>query len=117
MACAGMMGAGGVAVGAAGAHVGGGDLARTASDFLLIHAAVVTAGSAVALGTARASALLPVALTLLTGGTILFGGELSLAGLADWRPWPSAAPFGGICLVAGWLVLTASAARSGLRRG
>lgn len=117
MACAGLMGAGGVAVGAAGAHAGGGDLARTASDLLLIHAAVVTAGSAAALGIARTSALLPVALTLLTGGTILFGGELSLAGLADWRPWPSAAPFGGICLMAGWLVLTASAAWSGRRRG
>ena len=117
MACAGLMGAAGVAIGAAGAHVGGGDLARPASDFLLIHAAAVTAGSAVALGNARRSALLAVALTLLTGGAILFGGALALAGLVDWRPWPSAAPFGGMCLIAGWLVLATSAARAALQRG
>ncbi len=117
IACAGVMGAAGVALGAAGAHVGRGDLARPASDFLLIHAAAVAAGSAVALGSARRPALLAVALTLLTVGAVLFGGALALSGLADWRPWPSAAPFGGMCLIVGWLVLAVSAVRMGLQRG
>lgn len=113
---AGLMGASGVAVGAAGAHVGGGDLARTSSEFLLIHAAAVAAGSGAGLTLGRTSASLVAALGLLTVGGILFGGELGCAALLDWRPLPLAAPTGGLCLIAGWLCLSFSAAALGLRR-
>lgn len=102
---AGLMGAAGVAVGAAGAHGGGGDLARTASEFLLIHAAAVVAAAGVALAARRTSGLLVAAMGLLTVGAILFGGELAVAALLDWRPVPLAAPAGGLCLIAGWIVL------------
>lgn len=104
MGLAGLMGAAGVLVAAAGSHIGGGDLARTSSEFLMIHAVAVIAAGAVALG--RPSALLGIAMGLLTVGAILFGGELALAGLADWRPLPLAAPTGGMCLIAGWLALS-----------
>ena len=116
MAWAGLLGAAGVGVGAAGAHAGGGDLTRIASNFLLIHAAALVAGSGAALAVPRRSRLLPVALALIAAGTPLFGGELALAGLRDWRPVPMAAPAGGLCLVAGWLILAASALRLGMRR-
>ncbi len=114
MAVAGLMGAAGVVVAAAGAHEGGGDLARTASEFLMIHAVAVVAAGAIALG--RPSAPLGIAMGLLTVGAILFGGELALAALADWRPLPLAAPTGGLCLIAGWLTLALSCLTLALRR-
>lgn len=116
MAWAGLLGAAGVGVGAAGAHAGGGDLTRIASDMLMIHAAALLAGSGAALAVPRGSRLLPAALALIAVGALLFGGELALAGLRDWRPVPMAAPAGGLCLIAGWLVLAAAALRLGARR-
>ena len=104
-ACAGLMGAAGVGIGAAAAHLGGSDLARTASEFLLIHAAAVVGASGVALALPRVSALLIAGLALLVVGAVLFGGELALAGLWELRPLPLAAPTGGLCLIAGWLAL------------
>ena len=114
MALAGLMGAAGVLVAAAGTHGGGGDLARTASEFLMIHAVAVIAAGAAALR--RPLVLLAVAMGLLTVGGILFGGELALAALADWRPLPLAAPGGGMCLIAGWLTLAAACLVLALRR-
>ena len=113
---AGLLGASGVAVGAAGAHVGGGDLARTASEFLMVHAAAVLAGSAAAMALPRASALLVAALGLLTVGAALFGGELAVAALLDRRPLPLAAPTGGLCLIAGWLCLSVAAIAAAAKR-
>ena len=117
LAWGGLLGAAGVGVGAAGAHAGGGDLTRIASTFLLIHAAVLVAGSAIGLAVPGASRLLPLALALIALGAPLFGGELALAGLRDWRPLPWAAPAGGLCLIAGWLVLAGAALRLPTRRG
>ncbi len=114
--CSGLLGAAGVMVGAAGTHRGGGDLTRISSEFLLIHAAVVLAGSAVAFVQGRTSALWVAVLGLLTVGAVLFGGELALAGLLDWRPLPLAAPTGGLCLIAGWLLMAVAALAFGLRR-
>ena len=96
---------------------GAASLARTASEFLLLHAAAVVAGSGVALAIGRTSSLLVAALGLLTLGAALFGGELALAGLAAWRPLPLAAPTGGLCMIAGWLGLAVWAASAGLRAG
>ena len=117
VAAAGLMGAAGVGVGAAAAHGGGNDLARTASEFLLLHAAAVVAGSGVALAVGRTSSLFVAALGLLAVGAVLFGGELALAGLAAWRPLPLAAPTGGLVMSAGWLALAVAALRVGRRAG
>ncbi len=116
LACAGLIGAAGVGVGAAGAHSGGGDLTRIASDFLLIHASVLVGGGAVVLSVPRPSIVWACALFLLAIGVVLFGGELALAGLYEWRPLPLAAPAGGLCLIAGWLLLALAAGLTGLRR-
>ena len=97
---------------AAGAHGGGGDLARTSADFLMIHAGVVLAASVLAALRHGADVLLGTALGLMTVGSILFSGELALASLAGWRPIPLAAPVGGSCLILGWLALTAFAIRA-----
>ncbi len=123
---AGLMGAAGVAVGAAGAHLEaaagiagghGAQLAGTASSFLTIHAAAVTAGAGAALATRRTTPLLVAALGLLVVGAVLFGGDLALLGLFDRHPVPLAAPAGGLCLIAGWLCLSVSAAAHGFERG
>ncbi len=123
---AGLMGAAGVAVGAAGAHLEaaagaagghGAQLAGTASSFLTIHAAAVTAGVGAALASRRTPALLAAALGLLVVGAVLFGGDLALLGLLDLHPVPLAAPVGGLCLIAGWLCLSVFAVAHGLKRG
>ncbi|MGI3900231.1 MAG: DUF423 domain-containing protein [Janthinobacterium lividum] len=114
--CSGLLGAVGVIVGAAGTHRGGGELTRISSEFLLIHAAVILAGSAMALVLGRTSGLWVAALGLLTVGAILFSGELALAGFLDWRPFPLAAPTGGLCLIAGWMLMAVAALLIGLRR-
>jgi uncharacterized membrane protein YgdD (TMEM256/DUF423 family) len=121
MGAAGVLGAAGVAVGAAGAHLDvagrhGADLARTASTFLMIHAAAVLAGSGVALIVGRGVRLVTAGLTLLVVGAVLFGGDLALLGLFDWHPVPSAAPTGGLFLIAGWLCLSAWAVTLALPR-
>ena len=113
---AGLLGAAGVGIGAAGAHMGGGDLARTSSDFLLLHAAAEAAACGIALALPRVSMALVAAMALLLIGSALFGGGLALAGLADWRPLPLAAPIGGMCLIAGWLMLAVAALTLSVRR-
>ena len=110
--CSGLMGGAGVVTAAAGSHTGGGELARTAADFLMIHAAVILAASVLAALRQGVDLLLGLALAFMTIGSILFSGELALAGLAGWRPIPLAAPLGGSCLILGWLLLTVFAIRA-----
>ncbi|MDB5572730.1 MAG: putative uncharacterized small rane protein [Hyphomicrobiales bacterium] len=105
LAFAGLMGAGGVALAAAGAHMGGDNLA-TASTFLLVHAAAVTG----ALARPRPGRALLAAAALLALGAALFGGDLALRALAGVKLFAMAAPLGGIVMILGWLGLAAAAA-------
>ena len=116
LACSGLLGGVGVATAAAAAHLGGGDLARTAADVLMIHAVGILAGSVLAVVRRGTDVVLGLALGLMTLGSILFGGELALAGLAAWRPLPEAAPVGGSCLILGWLAVTVFGVRLCLDR-
>ena len=102
VAVAGLMGASGVAIAAASTHAGGGELGRTAADFLLIDAAVIVA---LGLGTAglRARAWRSAAERARWGGG---GGRRAAA----------AAPLGGIGLIAGWLLLIPAAILEFMRR-
>ena len=111
-ACSGVLGGAGVIVAAAGTHLAGGDLARIAADFLMIHAAVILAASVLAALRQGTDVLLGWALGFLTVGSVLFSGELALASLAGLRPIPLAAPVGGSCLILGWLALTGFALRA-----
>ncbi len=103
-ALAGLYGAGGVALAAAGAHLGGsGALATTAAYFLLFHAAALVGLCTAAAGSRKAVPLMAAA-SLIALGILLFSGHLALHALADRVPIPFAAPLGGSVTILGWLV-------------
>jgi len=109
IALAGVMGAAGVILLAAGAHAAPGAGLDSAGQVLLFHAAAV-----VALASALHQGLLfrPLALAGaigLVGGAALFSGDIALRALAGHRLFPMAAPSGGIILIASWLTVTAAA--------
>ena len=107
LACvAGLIGAAGVAAGAAAAHKTGGGGLETATHYALFHAPAI-----LALALTRSNdAWFLIAATLLAIGTALFSGDLAIRALAGIRPLPLAAPAGGICLIAGWLMTALAAA-------
>jgi uncharacterized membrane protein YgdD (TMEM256/DUF423 family) len=109
MAIAGLMGLSGILIAAAGAHLGGGDLARLSADFLLIHAAVILALCGPSDGRTLASRLFLGSAGLVAAGTCLFSADLALAGLADRHPFAAAAPIGGLCLALGWFGIVVAA--------
>jgi uncharacterized membrane protein YgdD (TMEM256/DUF423 family) len=106
VAAAGLMGAAGVALAAAGAHAAGADLLNPASNMLLFHAAAVLA---LAVGSVP-RILLMVGGGLLVLGAALFSGDLALRALAGVKLFAMAAPSGGVLLIGGWLSIVAIAA-------
>jgi len=100
---AGLAGAAGVALAAAGTH--GADLAAlaTPAHFLIMHAAAALAAVAVALRASRPRLLLTAALIMLVGVT-LFTGDIAMRTLLQERLFPMAAPVGGTTMIIGWLV-------------
>jgi uncharacterized membrane protein YgdD (TMEM256/DUF423 family) len=107
------VGAAGVAIAALAAHSGGGELARLASEFLMIHAAALIAVSAHA---ARAPRALLFAGFALAAGVLLFAGDLTSLAFAGSRLFPFAAPIGGSLMIASWLALAVVFAAGLLRR-
>jgi uncharacterized membrane protein YgdD (TMEM256/DUF423 family) len=101
---AGLAGAAGVALAAAGAH--GTDLsALTPPAYLLVmHAAAAAAIVALATRAAHPGAFLLAGLVLLIGVS-LFSGDIALRTLNGARLFPMAAPTGGTTMIAGWIVL------------
>jgi uncharacterized membrane protein YgdD (TMEM256/DUF423 family) len=117
-ALAGLLGATGVGVAAAAAHLGGGQLLETAATFLMIHAAAVL--GILTLGqraSRRITAVFVVAALLLVAGMVLFCGDFALRALAGRALFPMAAPSGGILLIAGWLAAATAAALAATSRG
>ena len=110
IALAGLMGAAGVvllAAGAHGPHAGAG--LDSAGQMLLFHAAAVI-GVAVALH--QGLLFRPLALAAAIGlvvGAALFSGDIALKALAGHRLFPMAAPTGGFISIASWLGLAAAA--------
>jgi uncharacterized membrane protein YgdD (TMEM256/DUF423 family) len=109
LAVACLFGAAGVALQAAGTHMASAQ-ATTAGQFLLVHAPVLLAGTAL-----RRQGLLrdPVAawvLSLLACGVALFAADLARRGLAGAALFPYAAPAGGGLMLVGWLALAVTAA-------
>jgi uncharacterized membrane protein YgdD (TMEM256/DUF423 family) len=105
IAVAGLMGAGGIALAAASAHVAPGAGLDSAAYMLLFHAAAVLGG--VALLQQR---LLwrPAGLSVLIAwvlGAALFSGDIAMRALTAHRLFPMAAPSGGVILIAAWLAL------------
>ncbi|SDA73678.1 DUF423 domain-containing protein [Mesorhizobium qingshengii] len=100
---AGLSGAAGVALSAAAAHLGGA-FVGTAASFLLMHAPVFLATGL--LGTNR---ILRIGSLVLLVGLLLFCGDLLARDFLGSRLFPLSAPIGGTLLIAGWLVIAASA--------
>jgi uncharacterized membrane protein YgdD (TMEM256/DUF423 family) len=100
---AGALGSAGVALSAAAAHAGGGNIA-TAANFLLFHAPAF-----LALGLLGAGKVLRAGGWILLVGVLLFSGDLLARHYLGDRLFPMAAPAGGTLMILGWLVIAASA--------
>ncbi len=102
LAC--LMGAAGVAVAALAAHADGGDMAKTASLFLVLHAAALLGLSAhTRIGEGSKGQL--IAGFALAAGAILFSGDLAGHAFFGARLFPYAAPIGGSLMILSWLAL------------
>jgi uncharacterized membrane protein YgdD (TMEM256/DUF423 family) len=101
---AGLAGAAGVGLAAAGAH--GNDMASLTSPayFLLMHATAAAAIVALATRAAHPGAFLLTAFVLLIGVT-LFSGDIAVRTLWQVKLFPMAAPAGGVIMIGGWLLL------------
>jgi uncharacterized membrane protein YgdD (TMEM256/DUF423 family) len=108
IALAGVMGAAGVILLAAGAHAAPGSGLDSAGQMLLFHAAAVIALASALQGLLFRPLALAGAIGFVVGAT-LFSGDIALRALAGHRLFPMAAPSGGIILIASWLAVTAAA--------
>ncbi len=109
IAVAGLMGAAGVVLLAAGAHAAPGTGLDNAGQMLLFHAAaVVAAASALHQGLFFRPLGIAAAIGLVIGAS-LFSGDIAMRALAGHRLFPMAAPSGGVILIASWLALAVAA--------
>ena len=109
IALAGLMGAAGIALTAAGAHGKPGTGLDNAGYLLLIHAAAVIAVTVAARG---GLLLRPVGLAALCGfivGAALFAADLTARAYLGGRLFPYAAPTGGTIMILSWLTLAVAA--------
>jgi uncharacterized membrane protein YgdD (TMEM256/DUF423 family) len=98
----GLCGAAGVALSAAAAHQGGGNLA-TAAAMLLAHAPAF-----LAVGLLGGSRLLRVGAAILLAGLLVFSFDLLCRQYLGGRLFPFAAPAGGMAMIAGWCAIAAA---------
>jgi uncharacterized membrane protein YgdD (TMEM256/DUF423 family) len=102
---AGLMGAAGIWLSAAGAHSLPQAKLDVAGTMLLVHAAAVLGAAAV---TAQGLTVRPLALAACGGlalGAALFAGDLGMRAYMGMRVFPGAAPAGGFVLLVSWLAL------------
>ncbi|HYA07307.1 MAG TPA: DUF423 domain-containing protein [Xanthobacteraceae bacterium] len=116
IALAGLMGAGGIVLAAAGAHAAPGAGLDSAAYMLLFHAAAILGGAALMQQGVLARPWMVVVLAAWIVGATLFSGDIALRAFAGHRLFPFAAPTGGVILIAAWFAL-ALAAVAALARG
>lgn len=116
LALAGLMGAGGIMLAAAGAHAAPGAGLESAAYMLLFHAIAITGAAALIQQGVLWRPLALVVLAAWVVGAVLFSGDIALRALAGHRLFPMAAPSGGIILILSWLGF-AVAAIGALMRG
>jgi uncharacterized membrane protein YgdD (TMEM256/DUF423 family) len=108
---AGISGAVMVAMGAYAAHSDGGATSRdwlaTGAQYGLWHSIALVAVAAVA-ARARPGRLLTLSAAAFAAGILLFSGSLFLRALTPLYWVAPATPVGGLCFIAGWLLLAAS---------
>src|SRR5512146_3371647 len=108
IALAGLMGAAGVVLTAAGDHGKPGTGLDSAGYLLLIHAVAVIAG---AVAVRQGIVLRPLGTIVLDGfvlGAGLFAADVAARAYLGHRLFPFAAPAGGLILIASWLLLVAA---------
>jgi uncharacterized membrane protein YgdD (TMEM256/DUF423 family) len=115
LALAGLMGAGGIVLAAAGAHVAPGSGLDSAAYMLLFHAAAVLGGAALIQQGVLWRPLAVVVLAAWVLGAALFSGDIALRAFAGHRLFTRAAPTGGMILIAAWLGLASAAVAALLR--
>jgi uncharacterized membrane protein YgdD (TMEM256/DUF423 family) len=109
IALAGLMGAAGVILTAAGAHGKPGAGLDSAGTLLLLNALAVMGG---VLLVRQGVILRPLGLVVLWGfvlGAALFAGDVAARAYLGGRLFPFAAPTGGLVMIASWLALAAAA--------
>jgi uncharacterized membrane protein YgdD (TMEM256/DUF423 family) len=116
LALAGVMGAAGMVLAAAAAHVAPGAALDSAAYMLLFHAVAVIGGAAL-----LQQGLLwrPLALLVLAAwvlGAALFSADIAMRAFAGHRLFPFAAPTGGTILIVAWLMFTGTAICALLRK-
>ncbi len=109
IAFAGLMGAAGVVLLAAGAHAAPGAGLDSAGQMLLFHAAAVIAAAAALHQSLMFRPLAVAAAIGLIVGAVLFSGDIAMRAFAGHRLFPFAAPTGGFILIASWLAVTVTA--------
>ncbi len=106
---AGLMGASGIALAAAGAHAATNAGLDSAAYMLLFHAAALLGGAALVQQGLLWRPLMLAVLVAWVVGAALFSGDIALRAFAGHRLFAMAAPTGGIILIAAWLALAAAA--------
>jgi uncharacterized membrane protein YgdD (TMEM256/DUF423 family) len=109
LALAGVMGAAGMALAAAAAHVAPGAALGSAAYMLLFHAVAVIGGVALL---QQSTLWRPLALLVLAAwviGAALFASDIAMRTFAGHRLFPFAAPTGGTILIAAWLTFAGTA--------
>jgi uncharacterized membrane protein YgdD (TMEM256/DUF423 family) len=107
---AGLMGAAGITLSAAGVHLYPGAGLDTAGQILLFHAAAVMAvAAAIDRGLLARAIGMPAAWGLVLG-SLLFAGDISLPIYAGFGLFPRAAPTGGVILIVSWIGAAVAAA-------
>jgi uncharacterized membrane protein YgdD (TMEM256/DUF423 family) len=109
IALAGLMGASGVMLAAAGAHGTPRAGLDGAAHMLLFHAVAILGGAALAHQGLLWRPLIFAALIGWVVGASLFAGDIALRTFAGHRLFPMAAPTGGIILIAAWFAIAAAA--------
>jgi uncharacterized membrane protein YgdD (TMEM256/DUF423 family) len=114
---AGLMGAAGVVLAAAGAHATPTAGLDSAAYLLLFHAVAVLGGAALA---PQGLVWRPLALLVFcawVAGAALFAGDVSARAFMGHRLFPMAAPAGGMIQIAAWLGFAIAALVAALQRG
>lgn len=113
---AGLMGASGIILAAAGAHAAPNAGLDGAAYMLLFHAAALLGGAALAQQGLLWRPLILAVLIAWIAGAVLFSGDIAMRAFAGHRLFAFAAPSGGIILIAAWLALAAAAIGALLQR-
>ncbi len=113
---AGLMGAAGIALAAAGAHILPHTGLPSAAYMLLFHAAALLGGTALTHQDLLPRPLMTGVLAAWVIGAGLFSADIALRAFIGHHLFAMAAPAGGILLIAAWLALAAAALAALLRR-